>query len=69
MYDRYFVKDMGGYEKQNEWRLLVDGCEKPLEANSGDGFSIFIGKLDYAYLLDTQTLFNSFELIDNDSIL
>lgn len=63
-YDRYFVKNLS-YRNQNEWRLIIDGSEKPLEANCGDGFSIHIGKLDWAYLFDTPTFLNTFQSNDD----
>ncbi|GEM_PF-1292850 len=64
-YDRYFVKDIS-YRNQNEWRLLIDGTHKPLEPNCGRGFSIFIGKLDWAYLFDTSTFLNTFQYVAGD---
>lgn len=64
VYDRYFVKDMN-YRNQNEWRLLIDGTHKPLEPNCGGGVSIFIGKLDWAYLFDTPTFLNTFQCADD----
>lgn len=64
-YDRYFVKDIS-YKNQNEWRLLIDGFHKHLEPNCGEGFSIFIGKLDWAYLFDTPTFLNTFQYVTDD---
>jgi len=54
------VKDIS-YKNQNEWRLLIDGTHKHLEPNYGERFSIFIGKLDWAYLFDTPTFLNTFQ--------
>lgn len=62
-YDRYFVKDLR-YKNQNEWRLVIDGSEKPLVSNHGIGFSVYIGKLDWAYLYNTPTFLNTFQYID-----
>lgn len=54
------------YRNQNEWRLLIDGTHKPLEPNCGRGLSIFIGKLDWAYLFDTHTFLNTFQYVAGD---
>jgi len=61
-YDRYFVKD-SMYKNQNEWRLLIDGESQPLVPNCGDGFSLQIGKLDWAYLYETTTFLNTFQCL------
>ena len=52
--DRYFVKDKK-YKDQNEWRILIDGYYQHLEPNCGEGYSLFVGELEWAYLFETAT--------------
>jgi len=56
--DRYFVKDKK-YKDQNEWRILIDGYYNHLEPNCGEGYSLFVGELDWAHLFETSTFLNT----------
>lgn len=64
-YDQYFVKDVS-YINQNEWRILIDGSQNPLESNCGYGFTIAIGELDWAQLVETKIFLDTFQLIDDN---
>jgi hypothetical protein len=64
-YDPYFVKD-NKYKNQNEWRLLIDGATQQLEPNCGEGFSLFIGELEWAYLHETSIFLDTFQYCGDD---
>ena len=59
--DRYFVKS-NDYIQENEWRLIIGGSEEPLVSNNcWGGYSLSIGKLDYAFVLESSKL-NTFKM-------
>lgn len=52
-YDPFFVKDIK-YVWQNEWRMILQDNETRISKPCGTGVIVNIGKLDYAFLYETN---------------
>ena len=52
-YDPFFVKDIK-YVWQNEWRMILQDGEARISKPRGTGVIVNIGKLDYAFLYETD---------------
>jgi hypothetical protein len=55
-FDYIFMKAKEPYSIQNEWRLALANPNLQIKANSGEGFSLPIGKLDLGRIFKTSAL-------------
>ncbi|MFT3982293.1 MAG: hypothetical protein QM697_00185 [Lachnospiraceae bacterium] len=63
IYDRYFFKEEP-FKIQNEWRLIVDGVDGPIEKNHNNGLLIPIKELQWAQLYDSDSFLNTFSITE-----
>ncbi len=64
-YNRFFIKDKEKYEKQNEYRIIIDGAYEELKSNCENGYVLDVKPLETAALYNIDLL-NSIELITEE---
>ena len=62
-YDPFFIKDIK-YRWQNEWRMILQDSEARIAKPCGTGAIVNIGKLDYAFLYETENFLDGIAMTE-----